>query len=412
MSAVASKAGTSDRRILLILGGTMIAILVIVSLLAKSSEDNDPRPTTYNAGTAGAKAAFLVLERLGRPVTRWDQPLHNLDSVPAERTTLVLAEPQFSVQRRKAEAADLQRFLERGGRVLLTGPTWASLLPGGQTAPPGPFRGEICYTTPEGPGELARAGEVEMADHGAWAGKGPLFRVEQRCGKDAVVVRFPVGKGEAVWWSSSTPLTNAGLRKVANLKLLLASLYGNGGQARQVLFDEYVQVPHGDGESVTRGLPLHWLLAQLGVAFLLLVLSFSRRKGPLRMPVELPRSSPVEFASSMGDLYEKAGATSAATEAARRRLLRLLQRDAGVGRAAVEQGPEAIADALHSRLRGDWSSLAGHLRDAQNASHEAVQPRSALALVRALGEDEVRVREALRPAMAIKIVEGDHGTLA
>ena len=31
-------------------------------------------------------------------------------------------------------------------------------------------------------------------------------------------------------------------------------------------------------------------------AALLLILSFSRRNGPLRMPVNVPRTSPIEFA--------------------------------------------------------------------------------------------------------------------
>ena len=56
-------------------------------------------------------------------------------------------------------------------------------------------------TTPEGPGELARAGSVEMVEGAQWSSDGARFEVEQRCGADAVVVRYAVGKGEAVWWA-------------------------------------------------------------------------------------------------------------------------------------------------------------------------------------------------------------------
>ena len=150
--------------------------------------------------------------------------------------------------------------------------------------------------------------------------------MEQRCGPDAVVVRMPVGKGEAIWWSSASPLTNAELHNDADLKLLLASL----GEGRRVLFDESLQQTTRTQWSAARGLPLWWLLAQCGVVFGLLVFSFSRRRGPMRLPVGVPRSSPLEFAVSMGDLYEKAGATGAATEAARRRLERVLVREAGL----------------------------------------------------------------------------------
>jgi hypothetical protein len=117
------------------------------------------------------------------------------------------------------------------------------------------------------------------------------------------------------------------LKQDADLRLLRASL----GDGRDVVFDESL---HGGARTMwdaAKGLPLYWLSAQGILLIVLMVLSISRRRGPLRMPVTLPRSSPVEFATSMGDLYEKAGATSAATEAARRRLLRVLSREAGAG---------------------------------------------------------------------------------
>jgi len=110
--------------------------------------------------------------------------------------------------------------------------------------------------------------------------------------------------------------------------------------------------------------------------------------------VALPRSSPVEFAASMGDLYEKAHATAAATEAARRRLLQLLTREAGLSQSTIADGPEAIAEELHARLSGDWQQLAKNLLAAEAAS-TGTTPRTALALVRALSEDAESVRATL-----------------
>ena len=147
------------------------------------------------------------------------------------------------------------------------------------------------------------------------------------------------------------------------------------------------------------------LLAAVVVAallFALLVVSFSRRRGPVRSPVRLPRSSPVEFATSMGDLYEKAAASSAATEAAKRRLLRVLTREAGVTQGTIEEGPEAIAEVLRVRLGGDWSLVSEHLQEAKRAEHEAIAMRSALALVRALSEDAKSVRAQLAPRQTVE----------
>ncbi|HSY34127.1 MAG TPA: DUF4350 domain-containing protein [Acidobacteriaceae bacterium] len=396
-----------DRGRLLILCGVMVVMIGVVCAVAPSTQENDPRPTVTNVGPHGAKAAYLTLEALGVKTSEWGHPLSelNADLSDAEvaRTTLILAEPQYDATQERDLAAAVNRFLERGGRVLTTGGAGARLLPDGEVSAAGMLASGACETTPEGPGELARAGRVEMVNAAQWSKDGAKYVVEQRCGRDAVVVRYVVGKGEAVWWSSSAPMENAGLKKDASLKLLLASVGVGPGLAqdagRDVVFGESL---HGAVRSIwdaAKGLPLKWLALQAALLFALLVVSFSRRRGPVRAPVRLPRSSPVEFAVSMGDLYEKAAASSAATEAAKRRLLRVLTREAGVAQGTIEEGPEAIAEALRARLGGDWSLMSEHLEEAKRAQHEVIAMRSALALVRALSEDAKRVRASLVPAV-------------
>jgi len=391
------EASAKDRKMLLILCGVMLVMIVGVSILAPQSAENDPRPTITNSGPKGAKAAYLTLGALGIKTSHWDGSLAKLNEdwsdAQVERTTLILAAPEYDATEQKALAAEVKRFLERGGRVLATGPSGALLLPDGEVKAPGLLQSGLCHTTPEGPGPLARAGSVEMTVSSQWASTGPRYRVEQRCGADAVVVRYAVGKGDAVWWSSAAALENEELKNDGDLRLLMASV----GDVRDVVFDESL---HGVVKTLwdaAKGLPLRWLALQAALLFVLVVLSFSRRRGPLRLPVQLPRSSPVEFAASMGDLYEKAAASSAATEAAKRRLLRVLTREAGVAQGTIEEGPEAIAEALTERLGGDWSRVSAHLHEAKRAQHEAIAMRSALALVRALSEDAESVRKSLEP---------------
>ena len=394
MAAVpATHAGPNlDKRLMLWLGGVVLLLIAAVSLIAPATANDDPRPSSYNTAPGGAKAAFLMLQTMGRPVARWDQPLDELSSVDAAHTTLVLAAPGYTALDKDRLVAAVKSFLERGGRVLTTGPQGALLIPRG--AAKGSRRlSDLCYTQPEGPGALARAGEVEMRDAVRWDDEGPRVFVEQRCGPDAVVVRIPFGKGEAVWWSSPTPLTNAELHNDADLKLLLASL----GETRRVLFDESLLQTTRTEWSATRGLPLLWLLGQAGIVSGLLVFSFSRRRGPVRLPAGVPRSSPLEFAVSMGDLYEKAGATGAATEAARRRLERVLVREAGLAPRTVSAGPDAVVAALGARFGGVWQSLGEHLREAALAADTNPRTGSALHLVQALGEDAERVRRASKP---------------
>ncbi len=400
--ATGTRSGISDKKLLWAVGGVMLALTVALAVIRPAQNPEDPRPTTTNTGPQGAKAAFLVLQRLGRTVAQGNHSLaefnDGMEDAQAQRTTLVLAAPAYDQTELPRLRKELERFLNRGGRVLATGPSGAELLPGGETKARGLVQPALCHTTPEGPGELARMGSVELVEGAQWSSDGAKFEVEQRCGDEAAVVRYAVGKGEAVWWASAVPLENDELKNDGDLKLLLASV----GKGREIVFDESL---HGVVKTIwdaAKGLPLGWLAMQAALLFVLLVVSFSRRRGPVRSAVRLPRSSPVEFATSMGDLYEKAAASSAATEAAKRRLLRVLAREAGVAQGTIEEGPEAIAGALRVRLGGDWSRVSEHLQEAKTAQHEAIAMRSALALVRALSEDAKRVRESLAPKKSEK----------
>jgi hypothetical protein len=393
----AKRFSVSDQKVLWGVCGIMLVLIVVMAVVRPAQSPDDPRPTTTNTGPQGAKAAFLVLQRLGLTTSQGSRSLaefnDGMDDAQAERTTLVLAAPQYDQTELPRLRQELERFLNRGGHVLATGPSGAALLPGGDTKAPGMVQPPLCHTTPEGAGALARAGSVEMAEGAQWSDDAAKFEVEQRCGDEAAVVRYGVGKGEAVWWASAAPLENDELKNDADLKLLLASV----GSGREVVFDESL---HGAVKSIwdeAKGLPLRWLALQAALLFVLLVVSFSRRRGPLRSPVRLPRSSPVEFAASMGDLYEKAAASSAATEAAKRRFLRVLTREAGVAQGTIDEGPETIAEALRVRLGGDWALVSEHLREAKRAEHGEITMRSALALVRALSEDAKRVRASLAP---------------
>ena len=56
--------------------------------------------------------------------------------------------------------------------------------------------------------------------------------------------------------------------------------------------------------------------------------------------------------------------------------------------------------ALEARLGGRWEGIADHLRDAGAAANTDLRPGSALKLVKALGADAMRVRQAALPGRA------------
>lgn len=384
-----------ERRLVLYFCGAVLLVIAAASLMSPPNDDSDKSPTTYNSGTVGIKAAYLLLGELGYSAQRWEQAPSSLSGVDASRTTVIFAEPEIPVDKLDAVRADVAAFLRRGGRVLATGQEGASLLPDAATGLASmPFQ-KLCLTTPEGRGSLARVGQVSMADYARWNEMAPAVHVEQWCGPDAVVVSYRVGSGEAVWWSSDTPMTNGGLREDASLKLLLASV-GDGGP-RDVLFDEYFHGVETSLFDLTRGLPLKQLAWQMVAVAVLLVFSFSRRNGPIRPLLRLPRASPLEFAESMGQLYRRAGATQAATEGARHRVMRFLAERCGLSREVANGDTATIAEALNSRFPGDWKGLAEHLNQAAEARYQSLAPRSALALVKALDRDLKMLMERTLP---------------
>jgi hypothetical protein len=394
-------AASRDRRIVLWILGGMIAVLVAFSIFSPANDDSNPIPTTYNSGSAGAKAAYLVLGELGYGAQRWEAPSADLKKVDAAKTALILAEPNFPTEGSKQVQADVADFLSRGGRVLATGREGAYFLPDAKTDAPTRLYGKLCFSTPEGQDSLARSGKVSIADNVRWTALDAKFRVSQLCGKDAVVVSYQYGAGEAIWWSSPMPMTNRGLKEDASLKLLLASI---GGADRQVLFDEYFHGARASLWDTAKGLPLRQIAWQCGVVALLLIFSFGRRSGPLRMPVRLPRSSPLEFAESMGRLYQKAGATGAAVDSSRRRLLKFLEEQCGIPREVLRSTPEAIAQAVEERLGGSWAALREHLAQGEKSAHAPATLASTLELVKALDRDQQQFEARVRIGVSLQEV--------
>jgi hypothetical protein len=393
-------AQSRDRRVVLWILGGMVALIVAFSIISPANDDTNPFPTTYNSASAGTKAAYLLLGELGYGAQRWESPPADLKTVDAAKTTLILAEPNFPNEGSKQVQADIADFLSRGGRVLATGREGAYFLPGAKTDAPTRLYGKLCSSTPEGQDALARTGKVSLSDNVRWTALGPEFRVSQLCGNDAVVVSYRHGAGEAIWWSSPMPMTNRGLKEDASLKLVLASV----GADRTVLFDEYF---HGERASLwatAKGLPIRQLVWQCAVVALLLVLSFGRRNGPLRMPVRLPRSSPLEFAESMGRLYQKAAATQTAVDGSRRRLLKFLEEQCGIPRDVLRSTPQAIVQAVEERLGGKWTSLGEHLTQASNAEHSSVTMASTLELVKALDRDQQDLAARIRSGVSGQMV--------
>lgn len=374
---------TGDTRILIGVTLAVLAVIIAGAFFAPAREDDDPTPSTDNSGAQGAKVAWLLLSQLGYRTERWDRPASDLNEVDAQHATLILAAAQPSVTQK--EKAGIAEFLNRGGQILATGAASAAMLPESHVAPPNHIYTDLCYTSPQGLSSLARAGRIGMPIPVRWNSDNPGIRVDQACGDDALVVHYAVGKGEVIWWSSSAPLSNRGLKDDANLRLLLASVGSRGDKGqpgRFILFDEYIHGARTDLWSTSAGTPVTALGWQLAAIAALLVFSFGRRNGPLRTLVRAPRTSPLEFAESMGDLYRKAGAVNVATGCAERRLIHFLESEGGIPRETLRSSPENIAEAVAQRFHYASPGFTADLMAAQQAEFAKYSARSGLELVK------------------------------
>jgi hypothetical protein len=206
-------------------------------------------------------------------------------------------------------------------------------------------------------------------------------------GDKQVVVTYRFGRGEVIWWASATPLTNAGLLEPGNVEFFLACV--GAKDQRRVLWDESV---HGYGPTSAASArlgPLFWIILQLGIFTLGILLTYSRRSGPIVHPTTERRLSPLEFVRTLGSLYERAGAASVAVDIGYQRFRYWLTRRVGTtGDASVDELERAVRERWHQADAGFGATL----RACESARDDLeLTPRAALKLTRALHDYTARL---------------------
>lgn len=379
MSGLSALSGR-DRLLLIFIGAGAVLLILAIAVFGPARDTNTV-PSTYSNGEHGARAAYLLLQHTGYDVTQSIAPLKSIVDKTTPQTTYIFADPFYN-QTQDANA-QVKKILARGGRVLITGVTGALLLGEKHVSLNTQSFQVICDARPEGLSRLASAGTVQMMEEAAWKPSGPEQQTVYRCGNDPVVVTFPMGKGTVVWWASSSPLENGTIAQAHNMDLLLASI--GPRSTTRVIWDESL---HGAGRSLlswTAGTVLPYVGWQFLLAGVLLIFSFSRRSGPLRPDPVVMRARPLEFAQSLGSLYQKAGAANVAVVVAYKNLRMTLERKAGIALQAT--GVEAVA-AIRRRYP-EQTTAARVIETAAGASDETrMKEQDALRLVQALKDAE------------------------
>lgn len=387
-----SSLDAQDRKLLLWIVGIALALAVATGFLMPNGNDNDnPLPSTYLAGQHGARAAYETLLRSNYHIERWERPLGELAETAGPETVVIFAQP-FS--REPDDIKAVHKIVERGGRVLSTGYWGGYILPGEASDMPGEFHFAACKLEPEGLDALAGTGEVWMVPQATWDEGNPAQRVEYSCANHPAVVEYDWGKGHIVWWASSTPLENGSLSRAHNLDLLLASLGPCAGH--RFYWDESLHGEIRTTFSYASGPSWTMLWIGLPVLALLVVLSFSRRSGPVRDLPPAARATPIEFLEALGSLYRKAGAASTAVAIAWERFRRHSLRLCGHGVSKI--GADELAAVIRRRFPRADANLEADLTACEEAAWgEIIDPRQALKLIQSLHGHYEELKETARP---------------
>jgi hypothetical protein len=331
---------TGDRK-LLIGAGTLFAVFLVLGAFVAPKDSGGGRsffPSTYSAKWDGAKAAYSVLKEMGYDVERWEQSPVELNEGEEDGATanevLILAQPLQPPS--PEEKSAIATFLQSGGRVVAAGWGASQLLPQAALLTEGyPFSENVKFPALL-PSPLARGTkEISMIPPQRWLPKSASQLAVYGNDDTAAVITYRFGKGKVIWWGSCSPLTNAGIRESGNLALFLNSV---GPVANtHVLWDEYFHGSHGSLWDYLARTPLPFGAVQIGLLFLAIFATYSRRQGPISTPQKSSRLSPLEFVETLGDLYSSAHAGSAAVRIACQRLRFQLSRQLGLPANASNQ---------------------------------------------------------------------------
>lgn len=369
----------------IVLGVVILLMMSAAAYLKSEADKGDGHPSSYSTLRRGGKAAYLLLQQSGYPVERWQRSPKDLPT-DGNGILLIVSEPVSHPTTEESNA--LSRFLLHGGSILAAGMYPDAFVPKAAAANGEPRIGGV-ECKPVAPTRLTRGGSVSLDGELKWDSTDSSQVVHFTDEKgSAVVVSYSVGSGSVVWWASAWPLENAGIREKNNLELLLNSTAGY----KRVLWDEYYQDEHHQKSGHKPVRAYSWALAQLALIALAVVLTYSRRSGPLVPLVQESRLSPLEFVETLGNVFRRARSTHVAVEIAFQRFRQVAARRLGI---RGTSNATEIVDAMSHRGIRLSESTANLVRESESAAgDDALTEKAAMAFVRALNE----ATRAMNPA--------------
>jgi hypothetical protein len=391
-----------DRKLLLIAGAILLLLIVATIVFAPTPDEAEGQgvPTTYSTTNSGSQAAYLLLRELGYQSERWEKSPTELP-VDAEGEIFILAGPTDFPDKKERES--LLAFVRSGGWIVYAGNFPFLFLESGAVAPASFTRtldltAETFPAIAPSPFTLG-ASKITMHASNRWVDSDgaqvPLYGEPE----EPVVVTWRLEKGRVLWWAAPTPVTNSGILRDGNLPFFLGCIQalrpGASPGETTVLWDEYFHGYRGSLWDYFAETPVPWAIFQLALVAVFVLLAFGRRSGPLYAPAGVSRLSPLEFVDTLGDLYRRASAGSAAVRVAYQRFRTQLVRRLALAPSISNVQMDA---AVRERLGWKQPGFMDTLQRAEKAARERDVPGSdALKIVQALEHYEVLFGLKTRP---------------
>ena len=378
---------SGDRKLLLIGAAIFVALTAGLAFVGTNPVEQGMQiPSTFSAGSGGARAAYLLLQDLHYKVSRWERSPTELPGDP-EDVVLILADPQETPTKEEREA--LRQFVDEGGQVLFTGARIKSFFPEARVNAQIPTLEWKSFSADFPSNYTSGAPKIVLQTGNTWhapvASQLPLYGET----RSPVVVSWRIGRGRILWWAAATPLTNSGILREGNLNLFLNAMNAplqSDRLAVQIYWDEYFHGQRASLWSYVQKTPVAWGLLQLAILGLIVFFTFGRRSGPVVLPPVVSRLSPLEFVDTLGGLYERAGAEPAVVGLVYQRFRATLSRQLRLSPSVPDA---AIAEAAQGRLGWKENGLKSTLARASVASRAPkITPGEALILIRELERHE------------------------
>jgi hypothetical protein len=391
-----------DRKLLLISGAILLVLIVATVAFAPSPDEEEGQgiPTTYSTTNGGAQAAYLLVRELGYNSVRWEKSPTELPA-DAVGKILILAGPSDFPDKNERNA--LLTFVRSGGWIVYAGNFPYLFLESGAVSPPSFARAASMTAntfSAIAPSPFTQgAPKITMNASNRWiASDGtqvPLYGDPD----EPVVVTWHLERGRVLWWAGPTPVTNSGITRDGNLPFFLGCIQavrpGASPDETTVLWDEYFHGYRGSLWDYFQETPVPWAIFQLALVAAFVILAFGRRSGPIYAPVGVSRLSPLEFVDTLGDLYRRANAGSAAVRVAYQRFRTQLVRRLALAPSISNMQLDA---AVRERLGWKQPGMMDTLQRAEKATRESdTHSSDALKIVQALEHYEVLFGLKTRP---------------